>query len=657
MKINFGGRLIVLCGFLFVLNLIFLLGASSTAHAAGDIIISEVAAFEEDNKEWVEIYNRGATQINIENWKFWENAINHGIKLVKGSYVLQPGQYAVFAEDGDAFSGLYTEVANVFDSSWGTLNEAGENIGIKDAQGDIIEEFTYIKAGEKSLQKIDLLKDLYSTDNWVEASSTPGAPYVVEINQAPVETNETEQLAQVEQVQPEQTPTSTIAQPQTQTKKEKSQMDYFFGNVVINELYPAPNKTEKEWIELKNNTNSSVDLNGWVLKVGSGSKIKLKGMLYFYNMLTFDFPKGALKNSGDYIRLLDPTGKIIDSLVYGDYVLGSGADNVAIAKNGQAIARIPGMNAIAENKKEFVISSKATPLEENIIFIENNKIATEDKTKEISGLEKLATTANITMNVEENEQEKNATLVLPQNASTELTIKVLKEDCVVPKLISATTTNSDDKKTRVSGTVVTLPGLVDSRFFYVMSGNSLTQIYSNKKSFPDLEIGDSIEAVGSVSKPGGENRLKTENANDIKIIESGAGVPEVANKPISEIINYKEPIYVATQGVITEKSADKLYIDDGTNELLVVLSNSAKEKTKEFVPGMFVNVVGVFRVAQKTLRIYVASENGINAIIENNNKKAAPGSGIKSKIMAVLTRFVKGLKPGIIYELWARRNL
>ncbi|MEK7097789.1 MAG: hypothetical protein AAB906_03000, partial [Patescibacteria group bacterium] len=55
-----------------------------------------------------------------------------------------------------------------------------------------------------------------------------------------------------------------------------------------------------------------------------------------------------------------------------------------------------------------------------------------------------------------------------------------------------------------SGIVAAEPGRFGSQFFYIVyeSGNGV-QVYSNKKDFPELKIGDFIEVGGEISKING----------------------------------------------------------------------------------------------------------------------------------------------------------
>lgn len=163
-----------------------------------DIVVSEIAAYESNGCEWIEIHNTGSESVNLEGWRFWEQDTNHRLRIssssVQSDWNIDPGEYAIIAQNHvKLFSGAcgdYTPPAGtVFDSSWGSLKESGELIGLKDAQGVMVEEFTYIAAPNASLERIDLNLSDYTSANWKEhgekhtfgaANSTPAEDAVTD---------------------------------------------------------------------------------------------------------------------------------------------------------------------------------------------------------------------------------------------------------------------------------------------------------------------------------------------------------------------------------------------------------------------------------------------------------------------------------------------
>ncbi len=101
--------------------------------------------------------------------------------------------------------------------------------------------------------------------------------------------------------------------------------------VIINEIAWMGTKTSynDEWIELYNNSDSPINLEGWILKTADGApKINLTGTIAaksFYLLERTDdntvpgisadqIYTGALGNSGENLELYDNSGNLIDSL-------------------------------------------------------------------------------------------------------------------------------------------------------------------------------------------------------------------------------------------------------------------------------------------------------------------------------------------------------
>ena len=102
-------------------------------------------------------------------------------------------------------------------------------------------------------------------------------------------------------------------------------------NVIINEIawMGTDVSASDEWIELYNNTSSSLNLDGWILKSEDGKpEIKLSGIISangFYLLERTDdktlpdvaadkIYTGALSNNGEDLKLYDSSGNIIDEV-------------------------------------------------------------------------------------------------------------------------------------------------------------------------------------------------------------------------------------------------------------------------------------------------------------------------------------------------------
>ena len=98
---------------------------------------------------------------------------------------------------------------------------------------------------------------------------------------------------------------------------------------MINELAWAGTyaSANDEWIELFNTSNGAINLTGWTLTDGGDIRINLQGTIsskgYFLlertdNSTIVDISanqiyRGNLRNSGEALRLTDPSGSLVDS--------------------------------------------------------------------------------------------------------------------------------------------------------------------------------------------------------------------------------------------------------------------------------------------------------------------------------------------------------
>ncbi len=118
------------------------------------------------------------------------------------------------------------------------------------------------------------------------------------------------------------------AQPTLEAVESKPQQaeTIYHSGIIINEILPNTpvgiRDEEGEYIEIFNQNSFEVDLTGWQIEdiigrttaytFSEGTKISPGGFLVFYR----PFTKITLNNDGDGLNLIQPDGKIIDSVNY-----------------------------------------------------------------------------------------------------------------------------------------------------------------------------------------------------------------------------------------------------------------------------------------------------------------------------------------------------
>lgn len=322
--------------------------------ATSAVIISEIGAYEPEGYEWIEIYNRGTVLVDLTNWKFYEQETNHKLTVQKGvNALLSPGTYAVIAEDVEQLLQKYPTISvHLFDSSWGTLNESGETIGLKDENEVLQESFIYVPTTQFSLERVNLLVDDYSVENWKEhiSGNTIGNAYS-SITPVPVP------------------PVSVPATPSPPTSlpSPPSVVVYPTGVIIINEFVSDPTDAEEEWIELFNKSDVSIDVSGWNIQEGSETKTILSGTLLPKGFLVIEKPKGNLNNSGDRIILFDQSGNKMDQVTYGNWQDGFLEDNAEAPKDPESAARKFDGTDSNNDQGDFTITNTPTKGKPNIL--------------------------------------------------------------------------------------------------------------------------------------------------------------------------------------------------------------------------------------------------------------------------------------------------
>ncbi len=333
-----------------------------------DVVINEVAAYESSDYEWVEIFNKGTEKVDITGWKFFEESTNHKITVFRGDFIIDSGEYVVIANDAAKLAVKYPAyTGTILDSSWSSLSEKGEEIGLKNAKSVKIEQFTYGVTTSGSLERKDASSADYTSSNWKEypKNNTIGAK------------NNASGTGQSSQNPPQQQSDSSssvvTSTPEPVWVPGKADM-------LINEIVSDPEEGSREWIELYNPTRHETEISGWTLENGSRTTVMLTGKLGTEDLRRFstiDLPAGFLKNSGDCIELRDARKFLIDSVVYGDWDDGDLLNNAPRATDPDALARAGDGAHTYNNKNDFQVTTTPTKADSNRITKENDSYTSE----------------------------------------------------------------------------------------------------------------------------------------------------------------------------------------------------------------------------------------------------------------------------------------
>lgn len=337
--------------------------------ADADIAINEIGAFATSTHEWVEIYNKGSESIDLTDWKFWENNTNHGLSATgTADNLVAPGEYAVIVQNAKVFTTDHPNYpGSIFASSWSTLSENGEEIGLKNAAGNFIEQFTYLATNGHSLERKNVALADYSSTNWYENPTGDTLGYINSATSGitPIPTNTSES-----------TPSRT-AQPAGSLNAN------VWKEIKINEFVSDPGNGN-EWIELYNPTDTTLDVTGGTLCDGRANSscliATLSGGIPAKGWLVVILKSHYLNNDGDTILLRNLAGEAVDQTTYaGDLV----------PPTGLALARkIDGADTNRDGL-DWAVTTQPTAGSANIIIAPS--ISAESTNKTSSSVSKTST--------------------------------------------------------------------------------------------------------------------------------------------------------------------------------------------------------------------------------------------------------------------------
>ncbi len=174
--------------------------------------------------------------------------------------------------------------------------------------------------------------------------------------------------------------------------------DSAVSGVVINEFMadPAGSDSDREWIELHNTTENSVDLSGWKIQGGSssfssigtfpqGASISAGGYILVGDSAVasdlgqvpdhiFNMTLGNAGSNSDAIRVVDCESNVIDTVIYGEpvnndnWIDDTGSSPVSYApkpRSGQTIGRMPNGVDTDTSSLDFSVLDFATPWSSN----------------------------------------------------------------------------------------------------------------------------------------------------------------------------------------------------------------------------------------------------------------------------------------------------
>jgi hypothetical protein len=193
------------------------------------------------NTEYIELKNIGASAINLNLARFTK-----GVDFTFGPNTLAAGQYILVVKDINAFTTKYGTGRPIAGQYDGSLDNAGEKIRLKDANGTNILDFDY-KDGWRSIAdgegySLTIINPANpDVNSWKYNDSWRASAY---INGSPGWDD-----------------SGIIPNP---------------GSIAINEVMSHSHAEASDWIELRNTTASAINIGGWYLSDSDSSLMKYR---------------------------------------------------------------------------------------------------------------------------------------------------------------------------------------------------------------------------------------------------------------------------------------------------------------------------------------------------------------------------------------------
>jgi hypothetical protein len=283
-----------------------------TPYPPQSVFINEIAwagTLASSSDEWIELHNPGSTSIELSGW-----ILSDGVDLniaLSGSLAAHSFYLLERSDDSTIIDITADQIYT------GGLNNNGETLALKDPTGSVVDSANYPggwPAGDAATRfSMERRGGADIPGNWGTFTGQGGNGHDADGNPIPGTPRQPNSLLSP-------IPTPSPSPPPTPSPPQ---------SVLIHEIAWAGTlaSSSDEWIELHNPGALSINLDGWGLSDGGDINIILSGDIgarsYFLLERTDDntvadiaadqIYSGNLTNSGETLRLEDPTGNMIDS--------------------------------------------------------------------------------------------------------------------------------------------------------------------------------------------------------------------------------------------------------------------------------------------------------------------------------------------------------
>jgi len=145
------------------------------------VIINEIMYQPLSNEvEWVELFNRGTSEVNMRNWEIKDAVRTEGAVISRESIILPPGEYIVLTGDSIKLASYYSSSFRIAEvSGFPGLNNDEDEITVLDPAGRVSDSVEYNSSWGNnpgvSLERIHITSSSNDRNNWGLSTSLEGA--------------------------------------------------------------------------------------------------------------------------------------------------------------------------------------------------------------------------------------------------------------------------------------------------------------------------------------------------------------------------------------------------------------------------------------------------------------------------------------------------
>ena len=311
----------------------FLLFLPFNTILAENLLIVEVQiAGDSSNNDYIKIYNPQNQEVDVSGYKLRKRSSTGSESSIKvfpnGSKISAKGFFIWANSQNDYYLKINADI-------WSSATLAKNNsVALLNLEGKIIDALTWGKSQNPFVKGLPFpenpgpnqqLKRKKINGVYQNTNNNSQDFFIFPIVESKIENSKEFPNTIKEKTQENQS--ATQEDQITSSEKNLSENIVNYPSAVFfNEILPntplGQKDEEKEYIEIFNQNDFEVDLTNWKIEdligktntflLPTGTKIKGKGFLVFYRTQT----KITLNNNGDGLKLLDPDGKIIDTITF-----------------------------------------------------------------------------------------------------------------------------------------------------------------------------------------------------------------------------------------------------------------------------------------------------------------------------------------------------